>query len=98
MLNALFINSIETFNTVYLWTVLNKKDNNIYKLFSIVFILSIMNTIMQQLGLSFIFMYIIEISVIKIIYRKSLFYCEEVTAGCYSESTAYICFSCSGST
>jgi two-component system sensor histidine kinase AgrC len=71
MLNALFINSIETFNTVYLWTVLNKKDNNIYKLFSIVFILSIMNTIMQQLGLSFIFMYIIEISVIKIIYRKS---------------------------
>jgi two-component system sensor histidine kinase AgrC len=72
MLNALVVNSIETFNTVYLWTVLNKRKNNIYKLISIVFILSIMNTIMQQLGLSFIFMYIIEISVIKIIYRKSL--------------------------
>jgi len=31
MLSNIFINSLDMVNIVYLWTILNKKNNNVYK-------------------------------------------------------------------
>jgi two-component system sensor histidine kinase AgrC len=70
MLNSFIINSLDTFNIIYLWAALNKKNNNIFKLMSSILIISTLITITDQLGLNFIFVYIIDIIIIKIIYKK----------------------------
>ena len=60
MLNDFIINSMDIFNIIYLWTILTKKNNNIFKLLSSVFITSILITFIEQLGLNFIVIYIIN--------------------------------------
>ena len=70
MLNRFIINSLDTVNIIYLWVVLTKKNNNIFKLFSSILITSILITIIEQLGLNFIVAYIIDIIIIKIVYKK----------------------------
>lgn len=73
MLNNFIINGIDTFNIIYLWTALTKKNNNIFKLWSSILIISILTTIIEELlGLSFIVTYIMTIITIKIIYKKDL--------------------------
>jgi len=72
MLNSFIINSLDMVNIIYLWTVLTKKDNNIFKLLSSVLITSVLTTGIEQLGLNFIVTYIMIIIVIKIIYKIDL--------------------------
>ena len=72
MLVNFILNIMDTFNIIYLWTTLTKKDNNIFKLMSSILIISTLVTITEQLGLNFIILYIIEIIIIKIIYKKDL--------------------------
>ncbi|MBN7577121.1 ATP-binding protein [Clostridium beijerinckii] len=72
MLNSFIINSLDTFNIIYLWAALNKKNNNIAKLLSIILIVSILTTIVEQLGVNFIITYIMIVVVIKAIYKIGL--------------------------
>lgn len=72
MLNLFIINSLDTFNIIYLWTILNKKNNNIFKLLSSMIIISILGTVIHQMQSSFIIGYIIFITVLKIIYKIDL--------------------------
>ena len=70
MLIDFIINVMDTFIIMYLWISLTKKNNNIFKLLSSVIILSILVTFIEKLGLNFIITYIVDIIVIKIIYKK----------------------------
>lgn len=72
MLTHLALNTIDAFNIMYLWAMLSKKDNNIIKLLLSVVILSISCTVIEQLNLGFILIYIVGIIGIKIIYKDSL--------------------------
>lgn len=78
MLNSLIINSLDTFNIVYLWTIITKNNNNIFKLVPSVFILSILTTTIEHMELHFLIIYIIDIIVIKIIYKS---YLQEIILG-----------------
>ena len=69
MLNSFIINSLDMVNIIYLWTVLTKKNNNIFKLLSSVLITSALTTGIEQLGVNFVVTYIMIIIVIKIIYK-----------------------------
>jgi len=69
MLTKFILNSLDTFNIIYLWTSLIKKNNNKYELFYSVLIISILITISDNLGLKSIAPYIITIVIIKIIYK-----------------------------
>ena len=72
MLISFIINTMDTFNIIYLWEVLNNKNRSISKLLFSVFILSSVITISEDIVGNFIFIYIIDIIVIKIIYKKNL--------------------------
>jgi len=72
MLISFIMNTMDTFNIIYLWEVLNSKSRNIPKLLFSVFILSSVITISEDMKGNFIFVYIIDIIVIKIIYKKNL--------------------------
>lgn len=72
MLTHFALNTIDAFNIMYLWAMLSKKDNNIIKLLLSVVILSISCTVIEQLNLCFILIYIVAIIGIKIIYKDSL--------------------------
>lgn len=72
MLSDFILSIMDTFNIIYLSTFLSRKDNSIFKLLSSVIIISILITITDYLGLNFIFTYIIDIIVIKIIYKRNL--------------------------
>ncbi len=72
MLNTFIINSLDMVNIIYLWTVLIRKNNNIFKLLSSVLITSILTTLIELLGVNFIITYIMIIIVIKIIYKIDL--------------------------
>jgi len=72
MLSHFIINSIYTLNIIYLWVILIKKNNNIFKLLSSVLTFSILVTVNERLGLNFIITYIVGIIIIKIIYKSSL--------------------------
>ncbi len=72
MLIEFIINTIDTFNIIYLWEVLNNKNRSILKLLIAVFMLSIAITIVEYTKVNFIFVYIIDIIVIKIVYKKNL--------------------------
>ncbi|MDU1005634.1 GHKL domain-containing protein [Clostridium butyricum] len=78
MLSDFIINSIDSFNIIYLWVILTKKNNNIFKLLSSVLIFSVLVTAIEQLGLNFIITYIAGIMTIKIIYKG---YLKEVISG-----------------
>ncbi|AOR22654.1 GHKL domain-containing protein [Clostridium taeniosporum] len=72
MLNNFIINSIDTFNILYLYTTLTKRNNNILKLLLGVLFISILVTITEELGFDFIVIYIINIIMIKFIYKENL--------------------------
>lgn len=72
MLNRFILYSIDIFTIIFLWTVLTKKNNSIFKLLSSVVIASVLTTVIQQLDLNFIFTYVITIMTIKIIYKRDL--------------------------
>ena len=72
MISDFIINVIDTFIIMYLWVILTRKNNNIFKMLSSVIILSILVTFTEKLGLNFIITYTIDIIVIKIIYKSSL--------------------------
>jgi len=72
MLSNIFINSLDMVNIVYLWTILDKKNNNVYKLLFSTFICSSLVTIAEYLQINFIFSYIAIIMVIKTVYKKEL--------------------------
>lgn len=71
MLSDFTLNIMDTFNIVYLWIILTKRENNIFKLISSVVIISILITVTDQLGLNFIATYIMDIIIIKIIYKRN---------------------------
>ena len=81
MLIQFMINTIDTFNIMYLWIMLSKKDNNIIKMLFSVFILSVFCTASEQFGLNFIFIYIVDIIVIMILYKSDL---KDVIVGYFS--------------
>lgn len=72
MLNTFIINSIDTFNIIYLWTILMKKSNGVFKLLFSVFTISILITLAELLGLNFMFIYLIDVIIIKSIYKVDL--------------------------
>jgi len=72
MLSNIFINSLDMVNIVYLWTILNKKNNNVYKFLFSTFICSSLVTIAEYFQINFIFSYIAIIMVIKTVYKKEL--------------------------
>lgn len=72
MLSSFIINSLNTCNIMYLWTILTKKNNNIFKLVLSILIASISTTVIDRLELNFIIMHIMIILVIKIIYKIDL--------------------------
>ncbi|MBN1046542.1 GHKL domain-containing protein [Clostridium botulinum] len=72
MINRFFVNSLDMVNIIYLWAVLTKKNNNIFKLLYSVFITSVLTTFIEQLELNFIITYIVTIMIIKIIYERTL--------------------------
>lgn len=74
MLSGFIINSLNTCNIMYLWTILTKKNNNIFKLFLSVLIASILVTAVEasELNLNFIMGYLVFILNIKLIYRMDL--------------------------
>lgn len=72
MLADFILNSFDTFNIIYLWITLTKRENNVLKLLSSVILISILITIIDQLGLPFMITYIIDIIIIKVIYIKNL--------------------------
>jgi two-component system sensor histidine kinase AgrC len=72
MLIDFIIDSIDTFIIMYLWVILTKRNNNILKLLSSIIILSVSVTVIEKLELNFIITYIVDIMVIKIIYKSSL--------------------------
>ncbi|MBW9171758.1 sensor histidine kinase [Clostridium estertheticum] len=70
MLNEFILNSLDTFNIIYLWTSIIKKNNK-YELFYSVLTISILITISDNLGLNFVVTYIMAIVAIKIIYKMA---------------------------
>ncbi|CUU45393.1 ATP-binding protein [Clostridium beijerinckii] len=72
MLNDIIINSLDTINIIYLWTVLNKKTYNSYKLPISMIIVSIFVTTTEYFELNFIFSYLLVIMIMKIIYKKKV--------------------------
>lgn len=69
MLSSVIINSLNIFSIMYLWAILSKKNNNIFKLVLNVLIASALTTVIEALELNFIIIYIIVILSIKIIYK-----------------------------
>ncbi|GAA0076950.1 GHKL domain-containing protein [Clostridium sp. CTA-5] len=72
MLSSFLINGLDTINILYLYTSLIKKNNNIFKLLLSVLLISPMITITEQLGINFVVIYIINITIIKLIYRENI--------------------------
>lgn len=72
MLNDIIINSLDTINIIYLWVILNKKNNSFYRLLFSIIICSSLVTFDEYFKLNFIFSYIILITVVKVIYEKKL--------------------------
>lgn len=70
MLINFVLNVMDTFNIVYLWIALTKRDSNFRKLVSSVLIIASILTITAEVRLNFIIVYIIEIIILKIIYRR----------------------------
>ncbi|MFL0167288.1 GHKL domain-containing protein [Candidatus Clostridium helianthi] len=69
MLSSAIINGMNTFNIIYLWATLTKKNNNMLKLVPSVLVASILVTVIEVLQLNFIIEYIAVILSIKIIYK-----------------------------
>jgi two-component system sensor histidine kinase AgrC len=72
MLNNIVINSLDTINIIYLWVILNKKNNGLYRFLFSIIICSNLITIGEYFKLNFIASYIILIMIIKIAYKKKL--------------------------
>ncbi|WP_316346481.1 GHKL domain-containing protein [Clostridium sp.] len=72
MLINFFINSLDTTNIIYLWVILNKKNNNFYRLLFSIIICSSLVTIVEYFELNFIVSYIVLITGITIAYKKKL--------------------------
>ncbi len=70
MLINFMLNVMDTFNIVYLWMNLAKRERNFLKLISSVIIISSLITATQQLELHFISVYIVDIIAIMIIYKS----------------------------
>ncbi|NFO03902.1 GHKL domain-containing protein [Clostridium botulinum] len=73
MLENFIINIIDTFNIVYLYTTLTKRNNrNIFKLLLWGALISILVTITEELGFNFIIISITSIIIIKFTYEENL--------------------------
>jgi two-component system, LytTR family, sensor histidine kinase AgrC len=72
MLIHFIVNCIDTFNIVYLWITLTKKNNNMLKLLFSVLILSTLITVDELLGIHFFVSYILTIVAFKIFYKMDL--------------------------
>ena len=67
-----FINILDTINIIYLWSILNKKNNSVYKLLFSIIICSTLVTLIEYFELNFIASYIVLIVTITITYKKKL--------------------------
>ena len=74
MLNSIIINSLDTINIIYLWTILKKKNNCFYRLLFSTIVCSSLITIGEYFKLNFIVSYMILIIGIKILYKEKLKY------------------------
>jgi len=72
MLINLFINSLDTINIIYLWVILNKKNNSLFRLLFSIIICSSLVTTAEYFELNFIVSYIAVIITIKTVYKKDL--------------------------
>jgi len=72
MLSDFFINSLDIVNIIYLWTVISKKNSDLYKLIFSIIIASAAVTIINYLQLNFIFLDIAIVMIIKIVYKREL--------------------------
>jgi two-component system sensor histidine kinase AgrC len=72
MLAQIILNIMDTFNIMYVWTILSNKDDKIIKMLLSVLVSSSICTIMEQLSVNFIFIYIAGIIIIKIFYKDEL--------------------------
>ncbi|OOM11932.1 sensor histidine kinase [Clostridium saccharobutylicum] len=76
MLSAFILNVLDTLIIFCLWKAVNKKSNgNIFKELLAIFIVSILVTAIEQLGIGFGFIYVVYIVALKITYRKNLIEC-----------------------
>lgn len=72
MLNNMLINSLDTLNIIYLWVILNKKNDSIYKLLFSTVICSVLSNVADYFQLNFLLLYIMIIVIIKTTYKKKL--------------------------
>ncbi len=72
MLNHLILNVLDTFNVFYLWTVFEKKSYGIIKFIIGTIIASVLMTVTESNGISFLVTYIITIMVYRIFFEKDL--------------------------
>lgn len=71
MITSFFINSLDTINIIYLWAILNKKNNSLYRLLFSIITCSILVTAVEYFELNFILSYIVLITGITITCKKS---------------------------
>lgn len=72
MLDNFIINSLDAMNIIYLWVILDKKNNSLHRLLFSVISCSILVTVVEYFKLNFIFSYILLVIVIKAVYNKNL--------------------------
>ncbi|ABR32457.1 GHKL domain-containing protein [Clostridium beijerinckii] len=72
MITSFFINSLDTINIIYLWAILNKKNNSLYRLLFSIITCSILVTAVEYFELNFILSYIVLITGITITCKKKL--------------------------
>ena len=72
MLTNFFMNSLDVINIIYLWIILNKKNNSLQRVLFCIIICSSFVNIADYFELNFIVSYITVIMIIKIIYKKEL--------------------------
>lgn len=74
MLNDIIINSLDGTNIIYLWVILNKKNNIWHRFLFTIIVCSSLVTIVEYFKLNFIVSYILMIMTIKIMYKKEFKY------------------------
>lgn len=72
MITSFFINSLDTINIIYLWAILNKKNNSLYSYCFSIITCSILVTAVEYFELNFILSYIVLITGITITCKKKL--------------------------
>jgi Signal transduction histidine kinase regulating citrate/malate metabolism len=72
MLTNFLMNSLDTMNILYLWVILNKKNNSLQRFLFCIIICSSLVTIDEYFEVNFVVSYILVIMVVKMVYEKKL--------------------------